>query len=175
MHRPRTTIQTVPQNPNPGNRRGRSNVAQPISQQRRSISHPQPVDYHDGKPGPRFQRFEIGVRNVCPRFEDNDPTNTNKTRMTPAITLNQTGNAQAGYYFLSLVTGCRLARQQWTVVPMPEGTIATVERMATEQAEQAHPAVEPEELEYEWAPGNPILDELIDEIDIAQEPDIDGP
>ena len=38
-------------------------------------------------------------------FEDNNITNTNRSRTTGAIALNPTGNAQGDFYFMSLVTG----------------------------------------------------------------------
>ena len=47
-------------------------------------------------------------------------SNSMTTRTTGAIALRPTGNAQGGYYFLSLTTGRRLNRYCWTSVPMPE-------------------------------------------------------
>ena len=53
-----------------------------------------------------------------------------KARNTGAITLSHTGNDQGDYFFISLVIGARVARHAWTVVPMPQIVIDTVEAMA---------------------------------------------
>jgi hypothetical protein len=63
-------------------------------------------------------------------FEVNDPSNTNKARTTGAIALNPTGNVQGDHYFMSLTTGKRLSRAQWTELPMPDAVIAAVEQRA---------------------------------------------
>jgi len=51
-------------------------------------------------------------------------------RMTGAIALRPTGNEQGSYYFLSLHTGKRVVRNNWTVLPMPAKVIATVHQLA---------------------------------------------
>jgi hypothetical protein len=88
-------------------------------------------------------------------FEDNDPTNTVRTRTTGAIALTPTGNAQGGYYFLSLTTGRRLSRQQWDKLPMPDGVIAAVEAMAEADHQ---PLLGHGAPIFEWSPGIPIED-----------------
>jgi hypothetical protein len=90
-------------------------------------------------------------------FEDNDPTNTQKARTTPAIALTPTGNAQGGYFFLSLITGRKISRQQWDELPMPDGIIATVERMVLDQEQ---PIVGHGAPLFEWAPGVAIIDNV---------------
>jgi hypothetical protein len=59
-------------------------------------------------------------------FEDNDPTNTMRARTTPAIALNPTGNAQGDYHFMSLITGAKLSRHQWTEMPLPDWAVQAV-------------------------------------------------
>jgi hypothetical protein len=49
--------------------------------------------------------------------------NTMATRTTGAIALRPMGNDQGGYYFMSLSTGRRLKRYQWTELPMPKEVI----------------------------------------------------
>ena len=49
--------------------------------------------------------------------------------------MNPTGNIQGGYNFMSLITGNKLDRQQWDVIPMPDSVIKAVETMA-EREEQ---------------------------------------
>ena len=51
-------------------------------------------------------------------------------RMAGAIALRPTGNEQGSYYFLSLHTGKRVVRNNWTVLLMPAEVIATVHQLA---------------------------------------------
>lgn len=55
---------------------------------------------------------------------------TLKARTTGAIALRPSGNAQGGYYFLSLSTGRRIAWYRWTVLPMPNEAIEALQRLA---------------------------------------------
>ena len=56
--------------------------------------------------------------------------NSMATRTTGAIALRPTGNAQGGYYFMSLSTGKRLSRSRWTPLPMPQEVIDRVHALA---------------------------------------------
>jgi len=49
-----------------------------------------------------------------------------------AISLHLTGNEQGSYYFLSLHTGKRVARNNWTVLPMLANGIETIHQFAAE-------------------------------------------
>ena len=60
--------------------------------------------------------------------EDHD--NTLQERTAGAIALRPMGNAQGGWYFMSLRTGRRLRRFQWTPLPMPQEVIDRVHIMA---------------------------------------------
>ena len=51
-------------------------------------------------------------------------TNNNKLRSVGAIALYPTGNAQHTWHFMSLNTGKRLHRQNWTLLPMGGEVIA---------------------------------------------------
>ena len=58
---------------------------------------------------------------------------------------------------MSLIAGKRLSRQQWDVLPMPDGIIAAVENMALKQDQ---PLVGPRgTTKFEWSPGIPIQDD----------------
>jgi hypothetical protein len=52
------------------------------------------------------------------------------TRATGAIALRPTGNAQGGYYFLSLSSGRRLTLNRWIDLPMPQEVIDQVHALA---------------------------------------------
>ena len=56
--------------------------------------------------------------------------NSMATRTVGAISLGTTGNAQGGCWFLSLITGRRLHRLAWTVLPMPAEVIDRVHTIA---------------------------------------------
>ena len=59
---------------------------------------------------------------------------------------------------MSLITGNKLDRQQWDVIPMPNSVIKAVETMA-EWKEQ--PLMQNGELIFEWAPDVPINSEQV--------------
>jgi len=51
-------------------------------------------------------------------------------RTEGGIALCLMGNEQGRYYFLSLHTGKRIVRNNWTVLPIPAKVIATVHQLA---------------------------------------------
>jgi hypothetical protein len=53
-----------------------------------------PLTIMTGRPAPDYHNLKIKFGMYTHLFEDNNPTNTNRTRSTGAITLNATGNAQ---------------------------------------------------------------------------------
>jgi hypothetical protein len=115
-----------------------------------------PLTIMTGQPKPDFNDFKIEFGAYALVFEDNDPTNTMRTRATRAIALTPTGNTQGGHYFMSLTTGKRLSRQQWDELPMPDGVIAAVEAMAVEQKQ---PPLNNGGPVFEWSPGITIADD----------------
>ena len=52
------------------------------------------------------------------------------SRTVGALALRPTGNAQGGFYFLSLSTGRVLNRLRATALPMPDNVVDQVYRMA---------------------------------------------
>ena len=108
-----------------------------------------------GKPFPDFNKMklEFGAVQV---FEDNDPTNTTRSRTTEYIALTPVGNEQGGYFFIPLKTGKISDRRQWTVLPMPDGVVTTVENMALTEKQPLMKNCIPI---FEWTPGSPIYDE----------------
>ena len=89
-----------------------------------------------------------------------NPANTITTRTTGAIALNPVVNEQGAYYFMSLMTGKRLNRQSWTILPMGTDVIARVEKIALQQGQ---PLLKRGGPLFEWLPGVPILDVPPDE------------
>jgi len=112
--------------------------------------HLSPLTIMTGLGNLDYNDLSIELGSYAQVYEDNNPKNTTKNRTTPAIALNRTGNAQGGYYFLSLVTGKRLSRGQWDELPIPDGVIAAVEQMALNEGQ---PLIENNGLVFEWSPG----------------------
>ena len=112
-----------------------------------------------GRVGVDFHMFKLEFGSYVQVFEDNDPTNTTKARTTGAITLSHTGNTQGDYFFMSLVTGCRLSRHSWTSLPMSQGVVDLVEKIATEERQ---PIIHGGALIFELEPNVPLLDDDID-------------
>jgi hypothetical protein len=115
-----------------------------------------PLTIMMGRPSPDYNDMRIEFCAYAQVFKDNSLANTAKARTTGAIALTPPGNAQGGFYFLSLVTGRRLARQQWDKLPMPDGVIAAVERMAEDEGQ---PLIGHTAPLLEWSPGVAIEDE----------------
>jgi len=91
--------------------------------------------------------------------EENSPTNTTDLpRTTGAICLGPTGNVQGGYKFMSLVTGRKITRQNFTELPMPADAVKRVEALA--EKEKASPTIN-----FYTKDGN----ELIDKFDPADD------
>ncbi|KAL7578925.1 hypothetical protein ACA910_006899 [Epithemia clementina (nom. ined.)] len=65
---------------------------------------------------------------------------------------------------MSLTTGCRLTRHQWTVLPVTQAVIDAVERLAERQRQ---PIVHGGVPLLEWRAHEPILEEPVGELGIA--------
>jgi len=56
--------------------------------------------------------------------------NSMEPRTSVAIALRLSGNEQGGHYFLSLNTGKRILRNNWTILPMPNDVVDAVHRLS---------------------------------------------
>jgi hypothetical protein len=81
-----------------------------------------------------------------------------RARTTGTIALTPTSNAQGGYYFLSPTTGRKLSRQQWDELPMHNGVIAAVERIAETDNQ---PLIGHGARLFEWSPGVTIEEDKL--------------
>jgi hypothetical protein len=82
-------------------------------------------------------------------------TNNNNARTVGAIALYASGNVQGGWYFLSLLTGKRIHRYQWTVLPMGDDVIERVHEIARAEGQNDLIA---NNFKYEWQPGQDVED-----------------
>jgi Reverse transcriptase (RNA-dependent DNA polymerase) len=108
---------------------------------------------------PDFTKLRLEFGSYVQVFEDNEPTNTPRARSLGAIAMNPTGNAQGDYYFMSLATGARISRRQWTALPMTDTAIARVEALAMHDEQ---PLIQERGFVIEWRPDHPIDDSEYD-------------
>ena len=95
--------------------------------------------------------------------EDHD--NSMVARTSGAIALRPTGNVQGGYFFMSLTTGRRLNRNNWTALPMPGEVVERVHLLS-----RRNPAGS--DIIFGWRDGTPI-DDLPDDVDDMHDEDYD--
>jgi hypothetical protein len=87
-----------------------------------------------GKSNPDFNNLRIEFGTYDQIYEPTTfSTNTLRSRTTGAIALTPTGNYQGNFCFMSLVTGRRLSRHQWTAVPISDTAIENVEQIAAQE------------------------------------------
>jgi len=70
--------------------------------------------------------LELGSYAQIHEEHDNSMT----ARTSGAIALRPTGNIQGSHYFLNINSGRRVARNNWTALPMPNEVIHAVHRLA---------------------------------------------
>jgi hypothetical protein len=109
----------------------------------------------EGKPNPDMSKKHIVFGSYAMVFVGSD--NTMSSRGIPALALNQS-NEHGGHYFMSLYTGKRLHSYDWKELPIDDDVINQVEQLA--QREKAKRITDKYPL-FEWAPGMPIIDELL--------------
>ena len=112
-----------------------------------------------GKPFPYYNTMTLEFGTYVYIFEDNNSTNTTKSRTTPVIALNNIGNIQ-GEYFLSLGTGHAVDRRQQIVLPMPNHVIKLAEEIVTRKKQ---PLTSQGIFIFEWRPGMLVDEETNDE------------
>ena len=118
-----------------------------------------PLTIITGAATPDYNAMRVELGTYVQVFEDHTPTNTPRSRSLGAIALCPTGNAQGDYYFLSLSTGARISRHNWTVLPIPDTAIARVEALALHEG---RPLLQERGLVVEWRPDHPIDDSEYD-------------
>jgi hypothetical protein len=96
---------------------------------------------------PDYNNMRIEFGSYVQVFEDHSPTNTPRARTLGAIALNPTGNAQGDYYFMSLATGHKISRHNWTELPMTDTAIGRVEAIAFIDKQ---PLIQERGLVVEW-------------------------
>jgi Reverse transcriptase (RNA-dependent DNA polymerase) len=89
----------------------------------REIVLRQSLDYN------RHCQLEFGT--YVQTHEQHD--NSMVPRTTGAIALRPTGNAQGGHFFMSLTTGRRLVRNNWTALPLPQDVIERLRDLANRE------------------------------------------
>jgi Reverse transcriptase (RNA-dependent DNA polymerase)/Zinc knuckle len=108
-----------------------------------------------GYANPDFNNMRIEFGTYAQVFEEQQITNTPRARTLGAIALNPTGNAQGDYFFMSLATGNKISRHNWTELPITDTAIARVEALGF-QDEQ--PLIQERGFVVEWRHDHPIDD-----------------
>ena len=123
------------------------------------ISGVSPAGVVLGHPKVNYKQIRITFGAFAEVYDGTD--NTQKSRSESAIALRPHNN-KGSYYFMSLKTGRLIRSDQWRELPIDEWVINRVHELA--EAEGAQELVDGE-LNFEWEPGNPVLDveEQIDE------------
>jgi hypothetical protein len=121
-----------------------------------------PANIIQGKPNPdmNHNRIVLGSYAMVYIGTKNDMSR----RSVPAIALNPS-NMHGGHYFMSLYTGKRLHSYEWDELPIDDEVIKRVEGLGIDEDA---PLMADGYPMFEWAPGIPIIDDLID-IDDAQD------
>jgi hypothetical protein len=125
-----------------------------------------PLTIMTGRANPDYNDLKLEFGSYVQVFEDNTPSNTTTSRNTGAIVLNPTGNAQGDYFFMSLVTGKRLSRYQWTEIPMTNTVISAVEAMAEKEGQ---PLIKGGVPLFKWRPNASVEDFLEEDLESADE------
>jgi hypothetical protein len=109
-----------------------------------------------GRPNPDYRHLQLEFGSYVQVYEYNPNTNnTMRARTTGAITLTSTDNAGGHMFFMSLATGKRISRGQWTELPIPEEAILRVEELARIEGQ---PMIQQSRLIVEWRPEQPFED-----------------
>ena len=73
----------------------------------------------DGVPNPTFDDvMKLNFGDYIQVHHSKEKTNDNESRTTGAIVLYPSGNCQGSWYYMSLNTGKKIHRYQWTVLPL---------------------------------------------------------
>jgi hypothetical protein len=118
-----------------------------------------PISLVTGVAPPDYGAMRIEFGQYVQVFEDSDPTNTPRARSLGAIAMTPTSNAQGDFYFLSLATGARISRHQWTALPITESAISRVEALAHLDGQ---PLIQARGFVVEWRPDLPVDDDEYD-------------
>jgi hypothetical protein len=76
------------------------------------------------------KHLRYGFGSYVQAFNENNPTNTNAPRTLDCIYLRPNSNRQGGHIVMDIATGRVITRSRVTVVPVSDGIIRAVERMA---------------------------------------------
>lgn len=126
-----------------------------------------PTTIVTGLPPPDYNHIQLNFGEYVTIFEDNNPTNTNSPRAVDAIALHLTGNAQGNYFFMSLATGERVSRRQYTKLPLSQRIVDAVEALAATQNQPLLPDGGPV---FAWNANEPLVD--VEEDDNGADQDI---
>ena len=101
-----------------------------------------------GVPGPSYKEImKLNFGDYMHAHLSAETTNTNEPRTTGYIALYPANGAQDSWYFMSLVTGKRIHRYQWTVLLISKEVLARVNTIAIREKQ---PLVA-SNFKYQWS------------------------
>jgi hypothetical protein len=103
----------------------------------------------------------VPIGAYCQVHNENNPSNTEETRMSGAVALNLTGKLQGSYRFMSLATGKCLSQRRWTKLPITAAIIARVHELAF--AEQTYD-LKTSNFHFAWGPNDPLVEDIDKEL-----------
>jgi hypothetical protein len=93
-----------------------------------------------GSPPLDNSHFKLEFGEYILVYESNTVTNTNAPRMIDTITLHYTRNLQGSYNFMSIQSGKRIARSQYTRLPLTQRAIDAVNALGQRQKQPLLPS-----------------------------------
>lgn len=117
-----------------------------------------------------FKKLLLSFGQYAQVFNSNMPTNTQKSRGTPAIAMSISPNENGYYFFLNLETAQIISCRKFVPLPLSNAAIARFEAIAEAENQPLIPNGCPT---FEWAPGIEIAD--LDEISVASNDTLDHP
>ena len=115
-----------------------------------------PTSIVTGAPMPSAKHFSLEFGEYV--YTHDNPTisnDINPPHSTPAIAL-LPANRNGGWYFMSLVTGLRILRYKWDVLPVTTDVIYRVHQLARPRTKSKKKQREYDSFTFEWAPGIPV-------------------
>ena len=117
---------------------------------------------------PDFNKhYKLNFGSYVQTHEENAPRNSMATRTIGAITLGPDNSQQGGYWFMSLNTGKKIHRRNWTPLPMSDEVVSRVEQLGKKDGQ-------PNLLVFTDKHGENLLEGPQEDDDLSYASDSDG-
>jgi hypothetical protein len=79
------------------------------------------------------KHLSLQIGQYCQVHEEDTPQNSQVARTKGAISLGPSGNLQGGFKFMALISGNKIVRRSWDVIPMRDVVINRVNELGKDQ------------------------------------------